>query len=274
MTFTAMAAAGILLLRFVTRTTDARDSGTVTVAPREAPLATEPEAAMPVIPDRPPNIGVMAEPEPQPAQPEPQPAPPIAPAAPPPAAPPSPPPAPSPAPAPPPPAAPAAPPPDVSVRDEGTFPIRDYDALLAADILPLLARLDVDELETVYARELRGKNRSVILQRIDRYVDDAEAGRKPEPDVISVEHQDSLQHEGRATGGGRRIPLSRYDSLKVADLMPLLPSLTPSQLRTLAQREREGANRKTVLSRIEQLLVESGAANERWPRTGDASSWQ
>ncbi len=50
---------------------------------------------------------------------------------------------------------------------EAEFPIADYDQLRSAEIVPLLKVLDPDELELVRARELAGRRRSPILNRID-----------------------------------------------------------------------------------------------------------
>jgi hypothetical protein len=51
--------------------------------------------------------------------------------------------------------------------DEILFPIEDYDDLRVAEILPLLGQLEPDELQEVRDRELAGKARATILDRID-----------------------------------------------------------------------------------------------------------
>lgn len=51
--------------------------------------------------------------------------------------------------------------------DEILFPIEDYDELRVAEILPLLGQLEPDELQEVRDRELAGKARATILDRID-----------------------------------------------------------------------------------------------------------
>ena len=48
------------------------------------------------------------------------------------------------------------------------FPIADYDELTASEISPLLPELDPDELELVRDRELEGRLRAAILNRIDQ----------------------------------------------------------------------------------------------------------
>ena len=48
------------------------------------------------------------------------------------------------------------------------FPIADYDELTASEISPLLPELDPDELELVRERELEGRSRAAILNRIDQ----------------------------------------------------------------------------------------------------------
>ena len=51
--------------------------------------------------------------------------------------------------------------------DEVVFPIEDYDDLRVAEILPLLGQLEPDELQEVRDREVAGKARATILDRID-----------------------------------------------------------------------------------------------------------
>jgi hypothetical protein len=51
--------------------------------------------------------------------------------------------------------------------DEIMFPIEDYDELRVAEILPLLVQLEPDELQEVRDREVSGKARGTILDRID-----------------------------------------------------------------------------------------------------------
>jgi hypothetical protein len=51
--------------------------------------------------------------------------------------------------------------------DEVMFPIEDYDDLRVAEILPLLGQLEPEELQDVRDRELAGKARATILDRID-----------------------------------------------------------------------------------------------------------
>jgi hypothetical protein len=51
--------------------------------------------------------------------------------------------------------------------DEVYFPIEDYDDLRVAEILPLLSQLEPDELQEVRDREVAGKARATILDRID-----------------------------------------------------------------------------------------------------------
>ena len=58
--------------------------------------------------------------------------------------------------------------------DEIMFPIEDYDDLRVAEILPLLAQLESDELQEVRDREVSGKSRNTILDRIDDRL-----GRRP-----------------------------------------------------------------------------------------------
>lgn len=51
--------------------------------------------------------------------------------------------------------------------EEVVFPIEGYDDLRVSEILPLLSRLGPDELQEVRDRELAGKGRATVLDRID-----------------------------------------------------------------------------------------------------------
>ncbi|MGH9121300.1 MAG: hypothetical protein ACRDYC_05040, partial [Acidimicrobiales bacterium] len=57
--------------------------------------------------------------------------------------------------------------PDWEGWDEVVFPIEDYDDLRVGEILPLLPELDAAELAEVRDREAAGKDRGLILRRID-----------------------------------------------------------------------------------------------------------
>src|SRR5688500_4412709 len=50
---------------------------------------------------------------------------------------------------------------------ETDFPIPDYEDRRVAEIVPLLADLDIDELEMVREHEAAGRNRTTIVRRID-----------------------------------------------------------------------------------------------------------
>ena len=65
--------------------------------------------------------------------------------------------------------------------DEIMFPIEDYDDLRVAEILPLLAQLEPDELQEVRDREVAGKARNTILDRIDDRL-----GRRPGATVVEA----------------------------------------------------------------------------------------
>ena len=92
--------------------------------------------------------------------------------------------------------------------DEILFPIEDYDELRVAEILPLLVQLEADELQEVRDREVAGKARGTILDRID----------------------DRL---------GRR-PAARADTAPIAVLEPE-PAPTPTRGRPPARRTTEAA---------------------------------
>jgi hypothetical protein len=49
-------------------------------------------------------------------------------------------------------------------------------------------------------------------------------------------------------------PIADYDKLRVAEILPLLSELEPDELEQVAERERAGSNRTTVLTKINRLL--------------------
>ena len=55
-------------------------------------------------------------------------------------------------------------------------------------------------------------------------------------------------------------PIEDYDDLRVNEIMPLLPELYDDELEMVAERERDGANRATILNRIAELLGEEEPA--------------
>ncbi|HET9076379.1 MAG TPA: hypothetical protein VFN68_05565 [Acidimicrobiales bacterium] len=57
--------------------------------------------------------------------------------------------------------------------EEVVFPIEGYDGLRVAEILPLLTRLEPAQLQEVRDREVSGKARATILDRIDERLDRA-----------------------------------------------------------------------------------------------------
>ena len=68
--------------------------------------------------------------------------------------------------------------------DEIMFPIEDYDELRVAEILPLLAQLEMDELQEVRDREVSGKARGTILDRIDDRLGRRPAGAATAPIAV------------------------------------------------------------------------------------------
>lgn len=50
-------------------------------------------------------------------------------------------------------------------------------------------------------------------------------------------------------------PIADYDELTVAEIMPLLPQLYSDELEVVAERERAGKNRSTILARLDELAA-------------------
>ena len=125
--------------------------------------------------------------------------------------------------------------PVVTTVEVDIFPIDEYDELRVSEILPLLPQLDPDELEVVRDREATGKSRDSILSRIDELLlgEDAVA----------------------STTGGFDLPIADYDELTVGEIVPLLSELDAEELELVAEHEQRGANRASILTRIDTRLL-------------------
>jgi hypothetical protein len=166
--------------------------------------------------------------------------------------------------------------------DEPIFPIEDYDLLRVAEILPLLRELDPDELEEVRDREEAGRSRATILNRIDQllgqgeaFTDEVPISRRPaeasapppipppppipEPAPIMAEAPEPV------------FPIADYDELRVAQILPLLSQLDPDELEEVGDWERQRANRRSILSRIDRLLGNTGSASAQTASAQTAS---
>lgn len=148
------------------------------------------------------------------------------------------------------------------------FPIHDYDRLRATEVLPMLAELSDAQLEAVEEHERGGKNRAMILKRIEARkqsrkseawdADDegweAAAALAPEsvepPAVEPVEPQ-----VAEPSGGG--FPIPDYDGLRALEVLGRLPDLTVSELQLVRRREEDGFRRAMVLNRIDRLIEEA-----------------
>jgi hypothetical protein len=155
------------------------------------------------------------------------------------------------------------------------FPIEDYDELLVSEILPLLPELDADELQEVRDREQSGKARATLLRRIDQLSEEASKQPEPEPEPeadvdeeepeeeFADDEEDEVEEEPEPTQAIGAVdevfPIEDYDDLRVNEILPLLPELYDDELEEVAARERNGANRASVLNRISELLGEEPA---------------
>jgi hypothetical protein len=124
------------------------------------------------------------------------------------------------------------------------FPIEDYDQLLVSEIVPLLPELDLEELDQVRAREEDGKARASILRRIDGLAAELEGTAAPA----------AADEEEEPVADDELFPIADYDDLRVNQILPLLPELDDDELAVVADRERSGANRASVLLRVDELL--------------------
>lgn len=159
-----------------------------------------------------------------------------------------------------------------AVPAAGALPIADYDALRVNEILPKLQALDLDELETVAIYEEAHKNRSTILNTIDKRMDELEAADgapatdATPTDEVAIEAAASIEEIGEpvvaldetaaAPDGGVAdgFPIPNYDDLSADEVIPLLQDLDADQLETVADREEAGQNRDAVLDAIDDRL--------------------
>jgi len=154
------------------------------------------------------------------------------------------------------------------------FPIDRYDSRRVGEILPLLAELDVDELDVVREREERGKGRATVLARIDQLIEQLEAEDRDEAKhrfdaPAADDHDDELRpappaspvRVGALPMEDDYFPIEDYDDLRASEIIPLLPELDDDELDMVRERERTGSGRSSILHRIDALLdVEPAAA--------------
>ncbi|MDP8976683.1 MAG: hypothetical protein M3N28_10040 [Actinomycetota bacterium] len=136
------------------------------------------------------------------------------------------------------------------VYDDGDFPIADYDELRVSEILPLLPELDLDELEVVRERELAGKRRTVVIDRIDEQMDELEGEVAPVAAPVAA----------APVAGG--FPIADYESRSVDEILALIPDLSDEELDMLAEREEQGQNRAAVLDAIDDQFEEVEVGDE------------
>jgi hypothetical protein len=174
-----------------------------------------------------------------------------------------------------------------AAADDG-FPIEDYDQLLVSEIVPLLPELDLEELDAVRAREEDGKARASILRRIDALAEELDGTAAPadvDIDDDIDEEDDEVEVEVEIDDDDEFFPIADYEDLRVNQILPLLPELDDDELAIVAERERSGADRYSILVRIDELLgvtVAKKAPAKKAPakkspakrRAGDAQTTQ
>ena len=169
---------------------------------------------------------------------------------------------------------------DEDVVDDD-FPIERYDSRRVGEILPLLAELDLDELDIVREHEEQGKSRATVLARIDQLIDQLEAedrqeassrfddteaipvsGRaeaedlepEPLPEPVAPSPTQSVTVAALPDEDDGYFPIEEYDDLRASEILPLLPELDDDELEMVQERESNGAARSSILRRIEALL--------------------
>jgi hypothetical protein len=95
------------------------------------------------------------------------------------------------------------------------FPIADYDNLKVAEILPLIRRLDAQELEVVAQHEESGEGRQTILNLIDTRLDALEAGAgAPEPAAKKAPAKKAAAKKAPAKATAAKAPAAKATAAK------------------------------------------------------------
>ncbi len=163
---------------------------------------------------------------------------------------------------------------EADVADDD-FPIERYDSRRVGEILPLLAELDVDELDEVREHEERGKARPTVLARIDQLIEQQEADDREEaehrfdaPATAPDEGDEDDEADELASSAPPStvpvsvaalpddddyFPIEDYDDLRASEILPLLPELDDDELDMVRQRERSGSARASILQRLDSL---------------------
>ena len=145
----------------------------------------------------------------------------------------------------------ARPGPETPLAGEPAFPITAYDELRVNEVVPLLAELDLDELDLVREHEERGKNRATLIKRIDDRIDELESAAAVAPPSPPVPAAVPRSPEGAAA-----LPIAEYDELSVTEILPLLDELDDDELETVAEYEERTKNRQTIIKRIDAIFEE------------------
>ena len=158
-----------------------------------------------------------------------------------------------------------------------------------------------DVLEMVRQREASGRAHPWILARVDalleaeadadtsehawgpgpigtagqqgRLIDDEDEIAEVEPDDAdwaSPRDRDWAASDFELDSGAdyddlsvvRDFPIDRYDDLRVTEILPLLATLHPDDLKMVREEEAAGKARASILSRIDGLLVRDGGARQ------------
>jgi len=180
---------------------------------------------------------------------------------------------------------------EMGAVDDDDFPIERYDSRRVGEILPLLAELDIDELDLVREREEQGKGRATVLARIDQLIDKLEAEDRQEadhrfdPPAIMAEPAPAT-HEVDEVGHGPAVepvvasrttqavsvaalteddgyfPIEDYDDLEPSEILPLLPELDDDELVMVREREQMIGARSSILREIEVQLGSADGSSE------------
>ena len=162
-----------------------------------------------------------------------------------------------------------------AVATDDGFPIHDYEKLRATEILPMLAELDEEQLEAVRRREQGGKNRFMILSRIDDelqaregegwdaddegWVEEEAAGEPPAPEPVPAPVSSTPASEAVLVGPAEDagFPIPDYDNLRALEILGRLSDLNGAELQAVRRREQSGQRRAMILNRVDRLLEDA-----------------
>lgn len=148
----------------------------------------------------------------------------------------------------------------VDRNSQTSFPIDDYDGLDASHIVGLVPKLSAHGAEVVAAHERATKGRTDVLAALyARLGSGTPVTPGAQHDVRAPRSTMSAASRSRAPlraeGSAHEFPIAHYDTLDVAQILELIPTLTTHAAETVAARERNTKSRVEVLNALYARLA-------------------